>query len=65
MLSNSFKWKHYEGEIVLLQFYIKIRTQPIKTSVSVKTINPVFCGEEKEVQSNLKFTELSVHCRGD
>jgi len=25
-------------------------------------INPGFCGEEKEVQSNSKFTELSVHC---
>jgi len=37
------------------RFYLKI-------SVSVKMINPGFCGEEKEVQSNSKFTELSVHC---
>jgi hypothetical protein len=37
------------------RFYTKI-------SVSIKMINPVFCGEEKKVQSNSKFTELSAHC---
>jgi transposase, IS6 family len=47
MLSNSFKWKHYEGEIILLnvRWYLKypISYRNLKEMMAERGINGLWC----------------------